>query len=703
MDPRRLAAILMIALLVIFTSCSSDDGPTGPGGDDPTDVLAAATLGPDGGWLGSDDVSLSVPAGALAQDTDLAIVASEEMGPFSQDVSPVYQLEGLPAELAGPVTLRFRHSLADHDTLSCWFGEPGEAFNSGETTSWQQIACSDSAGWCVAELDRGAQLLGSKAGAPVQATAARTLRTYQLVDGHFRVVFDPVEIPLDWATDLAAQMEYAYLAHRSVGFVFGDAPGMWPREARIGPSDRALAEYVCGPHGLGRFNFTPDAAATAVGRRMTAYHEVLHCAQQVYDPRPPEQWGALNHGRDWLDEGSATFVEATVSGGLLDPLSMEADRFLAPLAGVVDHPDLTGVEFGYGMYLFFVKLANVQPDAMLELYEEFARTGDATLSLRNVLDPPLSSWCTDFQRNVVKGDLMPLLAAAVYWYGFAGVGNITSDIGTGTTWQCTVPDYGSSLHRYRISAGSDQNTGLEVKTSGGYDLTLYAWNYEAETPQLIATGTDSLMYVGFDDLPATYESVYVQVTNPRHTQEDWNGEVTVDVSIDVVDTDLDLERFDRCAIVSRLVAHMDDGSTVPWEGFYVSSTDNDPVTVTWDGSEYRAEWDVHEGDHHYWGFITCTVNVPNDGLASYEADYQWARLDNLHEYRIVGTALPLGPDQYDDVSIVYRLDGAAACGSITLYEERVSDGGVTESEVVSFSCDADSYIEIRLEDTWDGR
>lgn len=64
---------------IVLTCACSDQGGQAPGGpDEQGDALATALIGPDGGTLSLDDgsVVLQVPAGALAEETELTISAS---------------------------------------------------------------------------------------------------------------------------------------------------------------------------------------------------------------------------------------------------------------------------------------------------------------------------------------------------------------------------------------------------------------------------------------------------------------------------------------------------------------------------------------------------------------------------------------------------------------------------------------------------
>ncbi len=110
---RFILASTFLGVLLPLLSCSSDDAdPVVPPGD--TLLAASGTIGPAGGSLMSGDgrLVLTVPAGALAADTEIVIteVAAKDLTATAEGMQVIhaFTLEPANLELAVPMTLELR-------------------------------------------------------------------------------------------------------------------------------------------------------------------------------------------------------------------------------------------------------------------------------------------------------------------------------------------------------------------------------------------------------------------------------------------------------------------------------------------------------------------------------------------------------------------------------------------------------------------
>jgi len=102
-DMKKLPLLLLLPMLLI--SCPKDDPE-----DEPGEILAQAEIGPPGGTLESEEITLTVPPGTFTATHSVRIAVenkhSDDFG--GNAVTPVYRVTGIPSVTAGPMTLEIR-------------------------------------------------------------------------------------------------------------------------------------------------------------------------------------------------------------------------------------------------------------------------------------------------------------------------------------------------------------------------------------------------------------------------------------------------------------------------------------------------------------------------------------------------------------------------------------------------------------------
>jgi hypothetical protein len=688
---RSIAISLLLILALAFTGCGGDD-PGSPDGTTGQVPLAEGTIGASGGELISNDVILTVPAGALSGDKDLGIFDDNLPHPMGDSWSPNYRLEGLPQQLGAPLVLRFRHTGGQDDTLNVFLGEERVSKTGGEGLSWETVAYRDSSGWCIVELPRGPYDLGSKTNPVLYTTAVSGVYRMTTIPDHFEAVYSKPEVSDQQMEMLLNMMEFAYSAIYDLGFHFGDQNEIWPLEVLIREPENTIAEYISGPHAKGHFNISPTLLDSPILPHVLT-HEVFHCAQDFYDYRPPEEWVTLNEERLWLDEATAVRVERYSGGPDYITLGVNFDNYLAPLAGVAGHPDLETRNFGYGMSTFIEYLTDNQEISRIhELYTAFPAHRNVVDCLQEVIDPPLSTWCLDFQRKLVTVDIVPIYAPGEMWNRVPMHSRIVPESGATIAQTVTVPDFGSYIHKvYFWESPSKVPTALKVQAAAGVDLAVYA-RLDFQNPILVITGTESLVLSRFDELVEVSDEIIVQLTHSSATSENWDGQLAVDLEIKVID-DFGPSDFEFASVSAQFQATWDTGGN-PYGSLYMDGREG-----TWNGSTFTAEWDSLAGaDWRDWGRIEINLDPETLDILSWfaESNSEGYSSDYSAHYEIQGSEVQL--TSQGEYSLEYDLRGASTCNSIANIEVKVQGSAVTDRELLNFSCDSESYLEIEFQD-----
>jgi len=86
-----------ILLLVIFLVGCKNNEPTAPEEAIPSEAVAEATVGPEGGTLETNEFKLTIPGGAFETVAELKLYAESGENPFGEfSVSPSYRVAGIP-------------------------------------------------------------------------------------------------------------------------------------------------------------------------------------------------------------------------------------------------------------------------------------------------------------------------------------------------------------------------------------------------------------------------------------------------------------------------------------------------------------------------------------------------------------------------------------------------------------------------------
>ncbi len=690
---RLLLALLMISL----AGCGGDDG-TAPG-TQPDDPVASGTIDADGGEIGDADVTLTVPPGALDDETDLEIYLEDEGQPYGESGEPVYRVGGLPQQLDAPLTVRLRHGGGkDRETVPYLFiGEERESIHGGTGVTWEAVAAVDSSGWMVAHLPRGPYETGDKYDRALWLSPSTIISSVHLVGGHFKVFYLEEEVETARATVVAKTFEQMYDTLYGIGFHFGEQDTIWPLPVMMRkPVAASHAEYWSGPWGKGHFNLETYMALEGNPLREVVLHEIFHCAQDYYDTRHPTTWATINPHRRWLDEATAAWLEGLASGnpGEYSPVGVNLDNYLAPLSGIWGHDEHADNLYGYGMSSFIRRLMILQGTERLhELYVAFSYHGTAYDALIAIMDPPLDDWCAQFQRDLITGDSTPEPGLELMWWNYPEFDDLSGTVGDSETVTFGLHDFGSDIKRIGLDDYEpDQDTSLKVKvqTPAAYELAAYGYNDDA-LPVLITTGTDSLTVDDWPTVLATYQDLIVQAIKPRGAEPDYYHPVEVDVRLEVVQ-EQDLERYEYAQISMRYNARWNGGDPA-WQNLNFHADDGQ-----WNGGTYTAAWDSTDNGTRFFGTFNCTVDPTDLTLTSWSAQSTW-EYDALNQnyYETAGSgAVPLTYTSSDYLR--WNLDDQAVCDATSTIVQYTIRNGSTDDEMTQWTCDDDSYFVFWIRD-----
>ena len=131
--PGSLFSLLLISLLFTFCHKKEDETPAPPEPEPEYALLAQEQIGPEGGTLTSDEVTITIPQGAFSKTADISLYSKKLLSghPLAEDaLSGLFQLEGIPSDFSKPIAVKIKGK-ATGDNSYLAIGLPG--FPSGDS------------------------------------------------------------------------------------------------------------------------------------------------------------------------------------------------------------------------------------------------------------------------------------------------------------------------------------------------------------------------------------------------------------------------------------------------------------------------------------------------------------------------------------------------------------------------------------------
>jgi hypothetical protein len=290
---------------------------------------ARKTVGPAGGAVAVNGLTLTVPAGAFASEAALIVYRVPGLPGLNEDCATgTFRVEGLPTRTAKP--LKVTLALAAGQTTSgltslvlserVWSTTAG-----GATDSYQPLDATVSGGKIAGYIPATEE---SATDAPAQGEEPQTVvfsvltgqRALTSANNRFRVIFDRRSCT---ATQAAIIADYAERAYYEIEAETGWGLS-WARRTRYpiditiralqGGADENMAEAVSSIWGVNRICINGDSGWCDTTERtrelaIAVEHEVLHVAQYLYDPRTSYSVASRAGPWLWMDEATATLFE----------------------------------------------------------------------------------------------------------------------------------------------------------------------------------------------------------------------------------------------------------------------------------------------------------------------------------------------------------------------------------------------------------
>lgn len=400
--------------------------------------VAEGTIGPAGGTLSSGQFSLTVPAGAFSEPSELQLLIAADDRWFGEN-SPrlMWRIRGLPSTMTGTLTLSgpdLRVSPTSAVVLA--LGQWGRPYGVNDNTlepirTFSAVPGTVSGGRLVtqvpAELLSGAGTFGGGAFIAKRAKAAYTgpvkvdidvgwlsgVREPSVRTTHFVIFWGGGAMPA-YAISLARELEDAFSRFQTMGFPFVDKRDwveypmqIWLRVLINPRTGNALDGGEVHYNDNGAYiELNINSMADDALRRITVCHELFHLVQGLVNPTD-----SITENNDQnlllVNEATATWMErygAAVPGSYVPP-TYEQNQ-LRVFDGLSYGALAGATEAGYACSSMIEYLVGKNGEGtVLQIYNRIAAGDDAVTAVLRSSVTSYLFWHHDFYQSLVEGSV----------------------------------------------------------------------------------------------------------------------------------------------------------------------------------------------------------------------------------------------------------------------------------------------------------
>lgn len=447
-----------------------------------SDVVAVENVGPGGGVISLDGFELSIPSGQFQESTKLTVYRdSSERPDGDNSVSPLYRIEGLPAEGLTAFHLRIQADRSFVEDPLLAYGMEGWR-TSGGTPGRGRIffpAVSAQDSWFEYTVSPSGSKQTTKSNyqwESLDGWFGLASGKGRVTSDHFQMVF-PINHDYVAISQLLDALEQAYTIMKdTAGFSYANMP---TNKIQSEVLDRGVNEYGSFVNFPGtkfdklEFN-TKDIRRDQNVVRQTAFHEFAHCVHAQF-------FNSVFNDFYWVDEASAVWAETlAVPSSIPDPFITNA---AAPMRGMMAGISPSEEKHGYGMSVLFRYMEEVYvfPTRASSVVWGYLNMGwSVPKAFRDALNAEDFKWYTDFLQQHVEGNL--------YGYDWSDIDRdapneqtfdlSASDLDYAARFDGTIPDLSGMLFQtpYNKSGIPDDAVLSQRLVAPEYvDLTAYKY------------------------------------------------------------------------------------------------------------------------------------------------------------------------------------------------------------------------------------
>lgn len=729
----KLVIVFTAFLLITFLSCSGD--PVAPE-EEKEKPLATKTIGPDGGEIAVDELTLTVPSGAFNSSAEISIYASTTEKPFKENhVSKSYKIDGIPTDYKTPIKISIKKN---NDSLSNQnFLVIGEEFLDSGEFSYNFLESSDSSNFIVGYLqttDFNQSRSGLKKSVAeghfiFDISVIQGYATYISAQGHFKIFLPFAKVGM--AQIISGYLEDAYQKILDLGFSY-DARTNWPlnitfRELKNKKGDFIDALTTTSKRGdnYGYIEFNTNLFNNLAQLRVTVGHEFFHIVQSFYDTRSYLIFGGKGISfppYHWINEAFGAWIEEKFSNvnGYVPSVRANENMF-APFEGMyygVHYGGSDPINFGYGMSAVAKYIVGTFGEStIIKIYEDIKTGKKHFIDAFCQVEPeePVE-WWDDFSRRFILSQIYSDVGLGTWKSNSSGEFRVSNENDTLATFTETYEDLsGKIFGLVPVYTGIKANSNAIFTISGSSrsSISIYKYTFGSLGLTHVATDNEKIIINDIKSLTDSSERLLIIVSNNRHSVlSSEKKKITLNINITSNQgggqSDLD---YNLCRIEVYSQGLFENTEWAPgtqMEYDFSVSTDHDfydfedtvtTISGSFSGNIFTGIFDNGEG---WTQTAAVTLNEEHNAVANFS--FEELNIKNysggdseVYERGVTGNNVSVS----SNLNSRFEIKGTSACGSISdIFYRRIRNHNNTSDtlKVVDRWCtdEGDSRVIIQF-------
>ncbi len=625
---RALMVILLLTAVVIssFLGCSSDPSSPGDSHNPTGELLLTETIGPDGGTLETENLTIEISPGTVSADSEIALYKLATEAPFGDNsVSGSFKITGLPASFGQPIRFALKYSglLTNDSYIAIGTNTPGN-ISDEPSLSYALFAAADSSGYLVGEVP-----------APGNGGLA------ELSLGLDKSRDDTLDISFSALTDY----KWRYITNFSINY----PAVLEPRIAGLGENFQDALHVVHDDLGIsfrpGTFGYMLTVIIQDTPVQLNNYHEFLSLnlsweavSSQELDVMAAglgiltaEQFMAylpstVSSYSLWLDVAIRSWVEELLTDdpSFVFPAQFPA-QFMAPFKGMhagagVERLSQQAKNHGIGMSSVFKYLVEEKIDetGIGQLLQTISDDTEQTDALLQTVGVPASDWWPDFFKQYVSGmiynrTLSDFKQKTTAEWSITGAADTLHVFSSNEALIGPYPDLSAKMFMINLDyAGlaETQNLNLSLSSiSGTVNQAMVVFGIQ-DNEQLEWLGTARNQDFLVPQLRNYYDTgmgkFLIVVVNSAIISNDYFGSLAIDLKVEVTPRDESILESTTCRVTLGVMGDMRTEFTdghVEYETRAFSFVSMNAVGI-FSGNTFHGSYEV-EGNNES---ITVTLN-----------------------------------------------------------------------------------------------
>lgn len=723
-SPKNIIFLLVLTLLFFSLSCS--ENPSSPKIEEEK-PLASTEIGSGGGTVKTEDVSITIPSGALGEKHNIAIYNISDDGSFGENtVSASFKINGLPNDYTKPIKIKMKYTGELGGQSFIAVGIKSSDIMSGDTSiAYNLFPASDSSGFLIGELPA--------------FSSGSLVKTNNISEG---IDFSPILKVLTKYT--VKETEHFKIHYPSIigGFI-SKVEDLFESSLNIINDDLGVSYY---PRDVVKQTVIikiQNKSVTLQEQPVTSKNVLLIVRRQMIfflslNDVINQKFSELNSlvGKYlmaiestfvpsrptnilWLDHAIASWSEElfTDDPNFKYPTNFP-DNAMAPFNGMQAGVSNTSEkEHGYGMssiIKYLTEYTDFGKTGIGKAYNLISKGADPVTALINNTDIPEEEWLPDFFKKYINGEIynqsIDYFLSNVNFTWDINSASDTSNVFSSSNFIIkSYPDLSAKMFKINLNyEPEDTSSGMLLSMVASDDiyeqLSLLVYGIKGGKSEYL--GVAKIQDFEIPNLNSYYndgmKQFLIVLVNGNITSNDYLGESAIDLTVNVSSnnqgsgSNIVLD-FNRCSFGLSFVAKIkettsngtsENDSQQDW-GWYIYK-----ASGSFSGNTFTGGFNERSGE--YIGTITVTLNDDHTMITNFEYTFEY-RPDEytVANYLVSGNDLPSKLLDPSDFRFGISFD-SSVCSHLSNAEYKYTDVSSTPitKELIDFSCDEYSAIAI---------